>query len=74
MKVETPAAKQPPIPRGTGLVAITPDGKTAVFTNPNTRLPVQYKVGDHLPGGDSIRLIDLKEGKVVTSAKEYSLD
>lgn len=73
-KAETPVATRPPMTRGSGLVAITPDGKSAVFTNPKTRLPVQYKVGEQLPGGDSIRAIDFKEGKVVTSTKEYSLD
>lgn len=73
-KVEAPVATRPPVTRGSGLVAITPDGKSAVFTNPKTRLPVQYKVGEQLPGGDSIRAIDFKEGKVVTSTKEYSLD
>lgn len=60
--------------RGTGLVAITPDGKLAVFTNPKTRLPQQFKIGDQLPSGDTIRSIDAKEGKVVSSSKEYNLD
>jgi len=69
-------AKAPPAaaPRGTGLVAITPDGKSAVFTNPKTRLPEQFKVGDLLPGGETIRSIDNNSGKVLTSSKEYHLD
>lgn len=67
-----PAAAAPA--RGAGLVAITPDGKFALFTNPKTRLPEQFKVGDQLPGGDTVRAIDHKEGKVLTSAKEYHLD
>lgn len=61
------------VPRA-GLVAITPDGRFAVFTNPSTRLPQQFKVGEQLPAGDTIRAIDFKEGKVTTTAKEYSLD
>ena len=48
--------------------------KVAVFTNPKTKLPQQFKIGEQLPGGDTIRSIDAKEGKVVTSMKEYSLD
>lgn len=66
---ETPAAEH-----GTGLIAITPDGKLAVFTNPKTRLPQQFKIGDQLPGGDIVRSIDAKAGKVVSSSKEYSFE
>ncbi len=60
--------------RGAGLVAVTPDGKFALFSNPTTRMPEQFKVGDRLPTGDTIRSIDVKSGKVVTSAKEYELE
>lgn len=81
-KVLPPAAMAPTphvqakatLERGTGLVAITPDAKVAVFTNPKTRLPQQFKIGDQLPGGDTIRAIDAKDGKVVSSTKEYTLD
>jgi hypothetical protein len=69
-----PDQAKPPAVRGVGLVAITPDGKSAVFTNPKTRLPEQFKVGDQLPSGETVRSVDYKEGKVVTSSKEYSLD
>lgn len=77
-----PAASAPaPVPtekpaaeHGTGLIAITPDGKLAVFTNPKTRLPQQFKIGDQLPGGDIVRSIDAKAGKVVSSSKEYSFE
>lgn len=57
-----------------GLIAITPDGKMAVFTNPSTKLPQPFKVGDQLATGETIRSIDAKDGKVITSSKEYSLD
>lgn len=57
-----------------GLIAITPDNKLAVFTNPRTGLPQQFHIGDPLPGGDTIRAIDGGQGKVFTSAREYSLD
>jgi hypothetical protein len=67
-------APKPTLERGTGLIAITPDGKVAVFTNPKTRLPQQFNVGDQLPSGDTIRGIDAKAGKVVSSSKEYNLD
>jgi hypothetical protein len=60
--------------RGTGLVAVTPDGKVAVFTDPQTRMPAQFKVGDRLPNGETLRAIDSKTGKVTTSAKEYELE
>lgn len=68
-----PTAK-PAAEHGTGLIAITPDGKLAVFTNPKTRLPQQFKIGDQLPGGDIVRSIDAKTGKVVSSSKEYSFE
>lgn len=67
-------ALKPALKRGTGLIAITPDGKVAVFTNPKTRLPQQFKIGDQLPNGDTLRTIDAKEGKVVSSSTEYTLD
>lgn len=60
--------------RGTGLVAITPDGKSALFTNPKSRMPEQFKVGDSLPSGEVVKFIDLKEGRVSTNAKEYVLE
>lgn len=71
-------AKQPQestaAPRaGGGLVAVTPDGKIALFTNPTTRLPERFSVGDKLPSGEVIKSID-KSGKVVTNAKEYKLE
>lgn len=69
-----PAQAKAPLQRGIGLIAITPDAKVAVFTNPKTRLPQQFKTGDQLPSGDTIRTIDAKEGKVVSSTKEYTLD
>lgn len=64
----------PALPRGTGLVAITPDGKFAVFTNPKTRMPEQFRVGEQLPNGETLKSIDQNEGRVVTGAKEYTLD
>jgi hypothetical protein len=67
-------ARPPGGTRGGGLVAVTPDGKTAVFTNPTTRMPEQFKIGDKLPNGEVIRAIEPKDGRVVTSAKEYSLE
>lgn len=71
----TPApASKPAAEQGAGLIAITPDGKLAVFTNPKTRLPQQFKIGDQLPGGDIVRSIDPKAGKVVSSTKEYIFD
>lgn len=59
---------------GKGLLAITPDGMSAIFTDPATRLPKQFKAGDKLPNGDTIKSIDSKLGKVVAGAKEYNLD
>lgn len=68
------AVSKPMTEAGVGLIAITPDGKVAVFSNPKTKLPQQFRIGEQLPGGDTIRAIDAKEGKVVTSLKEYLLD
>jgi hypothetical protein len=59
---------------GSGLVAITPDGKIALFTNPKTRLPERFKVGDKLPSGETLKSIDTSSGKVVTDSKEYVLE
>lgn len=67
-----PAA--PALSPARGLIAITPDGKSAVFTDPATRLPKQFKVGDKLTGGDTIKSIDAAQGKVIAGTKEYSLD
>lgn len=72
--VASQPAPKPALERGTGLIAITPDSKVAVFTNPKTRLPQQFKIGEQLPSGDTIRGIDAKAGKVVSSSKEYTLD
>lgn len=67
-----PAA--PALAPARGLIAITPDGKSAVFTDPATRLPKQFKVGDKLTSGDTIKSIDAAQGKVIAGTKEYSLD
>lgn len=72
--VAAPTAPKPTQPRGIGLLAIAPDGKSAAFTNPKTRLPEQFKIGDQLPNGETVRSIDLKEGRVVTNTKEYGLE
>jgi hypothetical protein len=61
-------------PRAGRLLAITPDSKAAVFTNPKSGLPEQFKVGDQLPSGETIRTISQKDGHVMTTAKEYSLE
>lgn len=71
------AATAPAVPAlapARGLIAITPDGKSAVFTDPATRLPKQFKVGDKLTSGDTIKSIDAAQGKVIAGTKEYSLD
>lgn len=72
-KKEPQKESAPPPKAGAGLVAVTPDGKLALFTNPKTRLPEKYAVGDRLPNGETIKSID-KGGKVVTDAKEYKLE
>jgi hypothetical protein len=61
-------------PAAAELIAISPDGKLAVFTDPQTRLPRQFQLGEQLPGGDLIRSIDAKTGRVLSSTREYSLD
>lgn len=66
-------AAQPAQPRF-ALVAVLPDGKTALFTDPQTRLPVQYKVGDKLTNGEIVKAIDAKAGKVTTDKKIYVLE
>jgi len=68
-----PAARRAS-PHAAQLIAITADGKLAVFTDPQTRLPQQFQLGEQLPGGGIIRSIDAKAGRVISSTKEYSLD
>lgn len=72
-KPQASAAPEPKA-KGSGLVAITPDGKSAIFTNPQTRLPEQFKLGEKLQNGEVIKGIDAAQGKVITNAKEYSLE
>lgn len=88
LDAETPAAKQaqsggtPLVTAkpaqdnkvGAGLVAITPEGKYALFTNVKTRLPEKFAVGDKLPSGETVKSIDKNAGKVTTDAKEYRLE
>ena len=69
-----PAAKEAPKRVGAGLVALTPDGKSALFTNPTTRLPEKFGIGDKLPSGETLRLIDPNSGTVKTDAREYRLE
>ena len=59
---------------GSGLVAVTPDSKAALFTNTATRLPEKFGVGDKLPSGEVIKSIDSNAGIVKTNAKEYRLE
>jgi hypothetical protein len=59
---------------GSGLVALTPDGKYALFTNPKTRLPEKFAVGDKLPSGEVLKSIDKNAGKATTDSKEYRLE
>lgn len=63
-----------PTPTRLALVAVLPDGKTALFTDPQTRLPVQYKVGDKLTNGETVKSIDSKAGKVTTDKQIYVLE
>jgi len=77
--VQVNAAKQPAkeLPKraaGSGLVAVTPDGKSALFTNTATRLPEKFGIGDKLPSGEVIKSIDAIAGIVKTDAKEYRLE
>lgn len=57
-----------------GLVALTQDGKYALFTNVQTRLPEKFAVGEQLPSGEVVKSIDKVNGKVQTDAKEYRLE
>ena len=66
-----PAKKTQPV---TKLVAITPDGKSAVFSDPVSKLPVQVRIGQKLPTGDTLVSVSASAGKVTTSTKEYHLD
>ncbi|UUZ66224.1 hypothetical protein LP417_34985 (plasmid) [Polaromonas sp. P1-6] len=69
-----PVKEVPKRATGSGLVAVTPDGKTALFTNTATRLPEKFAVGDKLPSGEVIKSIDANAGVVKTNAKEYRLE
>ena len=69
-----PAKEVPKRASGSGLVAVTPDGKAALFTNTATRLPEKFAVGDKLPSGEVIKSIDANAGVVKTNVKEYRLE
>lgn len=69
-----PVKEVPKRAAGPGLVAVTPDGKTALFTNTVTRLPEKFAIGDKLPSGEVIKSIDANAGVVKTNAKEYRLE
>lgn len=69
-----PAKELPKRATGSGLVAVTPDGKSALFTNTATRLPEKFGIGDKLPSGEVIKSIDASAGIVKTDAKEYRLE
>lgn len=56
------------------LVAFTPDGKSAIFSDPISKLPVQYKLGQKLPSGETLLSVSVANGKAITSSKEYNLD
>lgn len=69
-----PVKEVPKLAAGSGLVAVTPDGKAALFTNAATRLPEKFAVGDKLSSGEVIKSIDANAGIVKTDAKEYRLE
>jgi hypothetical protein len=70
-----PTEKEAPKrPTGAGLVAITQDGKAALFTNPTNKLPEKYSVGQKLPSGEVLRSIDVSTGTVKTDTKDYHLE
>lgn len=69
-----PVAKDAPKRTSAGLVALTPDGKSALFTNPTTRLPEKFSIGDKLPSGETLRFIDPTSATVKTDAREYRLE
>jgi hypothetical protein len=70
----SPVKAVEPAKQGTGLVALTQDGLSALFTNPKNRLPEKFGIGDKIPNGETIKSIDKAAGKVVTDAKEYKLE
>lgn len=69
--VEKPVSKSVTTMR---LVALTPDGKSAIFADPTTRLPTQFKIGQRLPNGETLVGVSVTTGKATTSSKEYTLD
>lgn len=71
-KVETQV--KAPLKAPTVLVAVTPDGKSALFTNPATRLPERFSVGEKIPGGETIKAIDKNGGTVKTDVRDYKLE
>ncbi len=71
---KTPAKELPKRTTGSGLVAVTPDGKSALFTNTATRLPERFGIGEKIPSGEVIKSIDANTGIVKTDGKEYRLE
>lgn len=56
------------------LVDIAAGGSSVLVTNPATRLPMRLAVGDKLPNGKVIEVINDKSGSITAGGTTYSLD
>lgn len=56
------------------VVDIAPDGTYALVTNPDTKLPQKFKVGDKIYTGETIQKIEPKSGKLVLDARTVYME
>lgn len=55
------------------IVTIADDGSFVLITNPTTRLPQKYQVGQKLPSGGTVEKIDHTKGQVQIDGQMFSL-
>lgn len=56
------------------IVAVSPDGTSALVTDPNSRLPTPVRVGQQLHTGETVQGIDAAAGEIKTDARIIKMD
>jgi len=70
-------AKKPDRPARVGrvtIVDIAADGRSVLVTNPETRLPKKFVIGDQLPNGARLQSIDPAGAKITADGVAYEME